>query len=60
MVGGKLDLDHKRSVMSEQALEYAEKNNFSHYVECSSKTGENVDDIFVSITKIMLEKANLA
>lgn len=60
MVGGKLDLDHKRSVMNEQAIEYAEKNNFSHYVECSSKTGENVDDIFVSITKIMLEKANLA
>ncbi len=60
MVGGKLDLDHKRSVISEHALELAEKNNFSDYIECSSKTGENIDDIFVRITKIMLEKEDLA
>jgi len=60
MVGGKLDLDQKRSVMTNQATEFAEKHKFSHYIECSSKTGENVNDIFESITKIMLEKTNLA
>ena len=60
MVGGKLDLNQKRSVMSEHAIKFAEKHRFSHYVECSSKTGENVNEIFESITKIMLESIKLA
>ena len=55
MVGGKLDLDHKRSVSNENAKEFAEKNSFYDYIECSSKTGKNVDEIFMKITKIMLE-----
>ena len=58
MVGGKLDLDTKRSVESEQAIELAERNDFNDYIECSSKTGENVEEIFKRITKIMLENAN--
>ena len=60
MVGGKLDLGQKRSVMREHAIKFAEKHNFSHYLECSSKTGENVNEIFESITKIMLENIDLA
>jgi GTPase SAR1 family protein len=60
MVGGKIDLDEKRSVMTDQAKDLAEKHKFSDYIECSSKTGQNVDKIFESITKIMLEKTKLA
>ncbi|TFG26642.1 MAG: hypothetical protein EU532_09400, partial [Promethearchaeota archaeon] len=58
MVGGKLDLDNKRSVETEHAIELAERNNFNDYIECSSKTGENVEEIFKRITKVMLENAN--
>ena len=58
MVGGKLDLNNKRSVESDHAAEFAEKNDFYDYLECSSKTGENVEEIFERITKIMLDKAD--
>ena len=59
MVGGKLDLQEKRSVETEAAIEISEKYNLQGYHECSSKTGENVDEIFESITRKMMENANL-
>ena len=59
MVGGKIDMDFKRKVSQEDALELAKKNNIYRCIECSSKTGENVEDIFVKITRIMMKKAGL-
>ncbi len=56
MVGGKSDLEDKRSVQSEEAIELANKYKLSGYIECSSKTGENVEQIFETITKEMIEK----
>ncbi len=59
MLGGKLDLAEDRGVHIEEAKEIAEQHRFSGYLECSAKTGENVDELFIRITKIMMEKANL-
>ncbi len=59
MVGGKLDLQEKRSVESEDAIELTEKYNLQGHHECSSKTGENVEEIFESITRKMIKSANL-
>ena len=59
MVGGKLDLQHKRSVSSENAFELSKLNNFYGFGECSAKTGQNVEQIFIIISRIMLEKAGL-
>jgi len=59
MVGGKLDLQEKRSVETEDAMELAEKHNLQGYYECSSKTGENVEEIFVSITRKIMKSINL-
>ena len=59
MLGGKLDLAIDRGVSIDDAEQIAEKHKFSGYLECSSKTGENVDKLFTTITKIMMEKANL-
>ncbi|MFX1365935.1 MAG: Rab family GTPase [Promethearchaeota archaeon] len=56
MVGGKSDLEEKRSVQSDEAIELANKYKLHGYIECSSKTGENVEEIFESITKMMIEK----
>lgn len=56
IVGGKVDLKDQRSVDYNDAYEMAKSFNLSGYVECSSKTGENVENIFQSITSLMLEK----
>ncbi|MFX1394454.1 MAG: Rab family GTPase [Promethearchaeota archaeon] len=57
MVGSKLDLMERRVVPRVDAVEIASKYQFYDYLECSSKTGKNVEDIFFRIAQIMLEKA---
>ena len=59
MVGSKLDLEYKRAVPMEDAMDIAKNNGLYGYVECSSKTGQNVEEIFVELTKEMLKKADL-
>ena len=59
MVGGKLDLQEKRSVETEDAVELSEKYNLQGYFECSSKTGDRVEDIFESITRKMMKSTGL-
>jgi len=59
MVGGKLDLNFKRTVSSEEAIELARKNNIDDFIECSSKTGENIKEIFIKITEMMLKKSEI-
>ena len=59
MVGGKLDLQEKRSVETEDAVELSEKYNLQGYFECSSKTGDKVEDIFESVTRKMMKFTGL-
>ena len=59
MVGGKLDLKELRVLSADEATELANSKNFVSYIECSSKTGENVEWIFEEIARLMLEKADL-
>ncbi|MBD3337529.1 MAG: GTP-binding protein [Candidatus Lokiarchaeota archaeon] len=59
MVGGKLDLEHNRAVSVEDAREVAEQHNFNDYIECSSKTGGNVEHIFEKISRLMMEQAEV-
>ena len=59
MVGSKLDLEYKRTVSRNEAFELAKKNNLYGYLECSAKNGENVEDIFIEIGRLLLKKADL-
>ena len=54
LVGSKTDLEGLRTVPSEEGKKFVKENNLMGYIECSSKTGENVEEIFRSITKIMI------
>ena len=59
MVGSKLDLEYKRAVSRNEAIELAKENGLFGYIECSSKTGKNTEWIFMEISRLMLEKAGL-
>jgi small GTP-binding protein len=59
MVGSKLDLSYKRAVSSKDAYDLARDKNLYGYIECSSKDGRNVEDIFTEIAKLMLSRAGL-
>jgi GTPase SAR1 family protein len=57
MVGGKVDLEDKRSVSSEEAMELSNTYELIGNFECSSKTGDNVEQIFEFIAKRMAENS---
>jgi small GTP-binding protein len=56
LVGSKLDLEGMRTVPKEEAIKFANDNNFIDYIECSSKSGENVEALFTNLTKFMIKK----
>lgn len=54
IVGGKIDLEN-RSVTTEDAMELSNTYELIAHFECSSKTGDNVEQIFEFIAKKMSE-----
>ncbi len=56
LVGSKTDLKGIRTVPSKEAKSFAQENNFTGYIESSSKNGENVEELFRAITRTMMEK----
>jgi len=59
MVGGKSDLAKlgKRSVEGDYALEISKKQEIFDFIECSSKSGENVEKVFFTIVRKMLKQS---
>ncbi len=53
LIGTKLDLNDHRQVATDEAEEYAERNNMS-YIECSAKSAINTD----SVIDLMISSAN--
>ncbi|TFF90796.1 MAG: GTP-binding protein [Promethearchaeota archaeon] len=59
LVGGKLDLEEKRSVSKEDAKKKAEELKVNYFVETSAKTGKNIEELFKAVTKALLKKSGL-
>lgn len=59
MVGSKLDLDHQRTVFPEDALNRSQNHEIYDIIECSSKTGYNVEQIFENITEEIMYSMGL-
>ena len=59
MVGGKSDLHERRSVTSKDAADIARSHNLYEYIECSAKTGENVESIFYKLAHELTDRAGI-
>ncbi len=59
LVGGKTDLEEYREVSQEEALDTLKKYELFNYFECSSKTGQNIERIFIDISREMMKRAKL-
>ena len=59
LIGSKKDLEEFRDVSTEDGDLAAKKYNLRSFMELSSKTGENVEQAFEIMTKILIEKTNL-
>ena len=55
-VGGKADLED-REISSEEGINVAKSRDLDGFLECSAKTGENVELTFEALTKIMLQNS---
>ena len=55
MVGGKLDLENEREVFNEHTNEIIKSTGIFDCIECSSKTGKNVEVIFEAIVRRILK-----
>lgn len=59
LIGSKKDLEEYRAVSTEDGGLAAKKYNLKSFMELSSKTGENVEQAFEIMTKILIEKTSL-
>lgn len=59
MVGGKHDLIEKRACLKEEARELAKSHNLLDFIECSSKTGYNVELVFDTLTRVIMREKKL-
>jgi small GTP-binding protein len=59
MVGGKADLEERRAITSEQAFNFAQSRHIYKVIECSAKTGQNIESIFTEITSRIMKNKSL-
>ncbi len=58
-VGGKADLIDNREITGDEGLNIARSRGVDGFIECSSKTGENVEVTFDALTKLMMQRSTL-
>lgn len=58
LVGGKADLEEFRQISFDEGLKITISQGLNDFIECSSKTGLNVEKIFESLASIMLKISN--
>jgi len=56
LIGSKLDLKEVRELNREEGIEIANKYNLSSYSEISTKTGQNVQKSFETLTKFLINQ----
>lgn len=59
VAGGKGDLAEDREVSAEEGINISKSRDVDAFIECSSKTGENVEETFETLTRLMLQGTKL-
>ena len=59
VVGGKADLLEDREVTGEEGINISKSRGVDGFIECSAKSGENVESTFEALTRLMMQKSNL-
>lgn len=59
VVGGKADLLDDREVTGDEGINIAKSRGVDGFIESSSKTGENVEETFSALTRLMVKKSNI-
>ncbi|UCC18698.1 MAG: GTP-binding protein [Promethearchaeota archaeon] len=59
LLGAKLDLDSFREISPKEGHKVVKSMDLKKFFECSSKTGENVEESFATLTKMMLNKMSI-
>jgi small GTP-binding protein len=59
VVGGKADLIDDREVTGDEGINIARSRAVDGFIECSSKTGENVEETFDALTRLMMQRSKL-
>ena len=57
VVGGKADLLDDREVTGDEGINIAKSRSVDGFIECSSKSGENVEETFDALTRLMIQKS---
>jgi small GTP-binding protein len=57
LLGSKCDLDLLRTVQYDEGIQIAKLMGLDLFLECSSKTGENVEKAFKILTKVILNRS---
>lgn len=57
VVGNKSDLVENREVSSADGIKIAKSSGVNGFIECSFKTGENVEKVFEALTRLMLNES---
>ncbi len=53
LVGNKSDMEAQRQVYPEEALRFKQENNLLYFGETSAKSGDNVDRLFIDVSKFI-------
>ena len=54
VVGIVSDLDEERQISTEEGIKIAKSRGVDGFIECNTRTGENVEETFEALTRLML------
>jgi small GTP-binding protein len=59
LVGGKSDLEYIREIPWKEGKKFAKLMKLDDFIECSSKSCENVNEAFATLTQLMIDRMTL-